>query len=352
MKIMLPDNSVKEYNGLVTGQEVALSISEGLAANAVAVKIDGELKALQTVINCDCSLEIITKKNEQEYLRVLRHTASHIMAQAVLRLYPDCKLAIGPSIQNGFYYDFDFSQPIGMEALPKIEEEMGRIIKEALPLERFVLSKAEALEIMKDQPYKCELINDLPEGEEISFYRQGEFTDLCAGPHMKNTGAVKHYKLISIAGAYWRGNEKNKMLTRIYATAFDKKQELEEHLKNLEEAKKRDHNILGRQLGYFTTSDYIGQGLPILLPKGARVIQLLQRFVEDEEEKRGYLLTKTPFMAKSDLYKISGHWDHYRDGMFIMGDPNEEDEEVFALRPMTCPFQFQEIGRASCRERV
>ena len=190
--------------------------------------------------------------------------------------------------------------------MPKIEEEMGRIIKEALPLERFVLSKAEALEIMKDQPYKCELINDLPEGEEISFYRQGEFTDLCAGPHMKNTGAVKHYKLISIAGAYWRGNEKNKMLTRIYATAFDKKQELEEHLKNLEEAKKRDHNILGRQLGYFTTSDYIGQGLPILLPKGARVIQLLQRFVEDEEEKRGYLLTKTPFMAKSDLYKISG----------------------------------------------
>ncbi|HJA68704.1 MAG TPA: threonine--tRNA ligase [Firmicutes bacterium] len=342
MKIILPDNSVREYAQPVTAQEVAVDISEGLASNAVAAKIDGELKDIRTVINNDCSLEIITKRNEQEYLSVLRHTASHIMAQAVLRLYPDCKLAIGPSIQNGFYYDFDFSQPIGMDDLPKIEEEMGRIVKEALPLERFVLSKNEALELMKDQPYKCELINDLPDGEEISFYRQGEFTDLCAGPHMKNTSSVKHYKLISIAGAYWRGNEKNKMLTRIYATAFDKKQDLEEHLKNLEEAKKRDHNVLGRQLGYFTTSDYIGQGLPILLPKGARVIQLLQRFVEDEEEKRGYLLTKTPFMAKSDLYKISGHWDHYRDGMFIMGDPEKSDtEEVFALRPMTCPFQFQ-----------
>lgn len=342
MKIVFPDNSVKEYQEPVTALEAASDISEGLAAGCVAAKINGVLKDMRTVISQDCSLELITKRNGQEYLNVLRHTASHIMAQAVKRLYPDCKLAIGPSIQNGFYYDFDFSRPIGMADITLIEEKMAEIIKEALPLERFVLPKAQALELMKDEPYKCELINELPDGEEISFYKQGDFTDLCAGPHMKNTGEVKHYKLTSIAGAYWRGNEKNKMLTRIYATAYDKKQELEDHLTRLEEAKKRDHNVLGRQLGYFTTSDYIGQGLPILMPKGARVIQLLQRFVEDEEQKRGYLLTKTPFMAKSDLYKISGHWDHYREGMFIMGDAEKADtEEVFALRPMTCPFQFQ-----------
>lgn len=342
LKVTLPDQNVLQFEGPVTAYEVAAKISEGLAANAVAAKINGELKDLYTKIQTDCALEIVTKHSEADYLHVLRHTASHIMAQAVLRLWPGTKLAIGPAIERGFYYDFDFATPISNEDLAKIEEKMQEIIKEDLAIERFTLPRDKALELMADQPYKQELINDLPEDAELSFYKQGEFTDLCAGPHVKSTGVVKHFKLLSIAGAYWRGNEKNKMLTRIYGTAFDKKQALEAHLQQLEEAKKRDHNVLGRQLGYFTTVDYIGQGLPILMPKGARIIQLLQRFVEDEEEKRGYMLTKTPFMAKSDLYKISGHWDHYRDGMFVLGDPDKAyTEEVFALRPMTCPFQFQ-----------
>ncbi|MBQ8636852.1 MAG: threonine--tRNA ligase [Clostridia bacterium] len=277
---------------------------------------------------------------EMNELQTLRHSASHVLAQAVKRLYPDTKLAIGPAIDTGFYYDFDTEHTFTMDDLVLIEAEMKKIAKENLKIERFELSREEALELMKDEPYKVELINELPEGEVISFYKQGDFVDLCAGPHINYTSKVKAYKLLSATGAYWRGNEKNKMLQRIYGTAYFTKDELEAHLERLEEAKKRDHNRLGRELELFTTSDVIGQGLPILLPKGARVVQMLQRFVEDEEQKRGWLLTKTPLMAKSDLYKISGHWDHYRDGMFVLGDP-ESDKEVFALRPMTCPFQYQ-----------
>ena len=273
-------------------------------------------------------------------LQTLRHSASHVMAQAVKRLFPDVKLAIGPAIDTGFYYDFDTAHTFTPEDLEAIEKEMKKIAKENLKIERFELPKEEALELMKDEPYKIELINDLPEGEVISFYKQGEFCDLCAGPHINYTSKVKAYKLLSATGAYWRGDEKNKMLQRIYGTAFETKDELEKYLADLEEAKKRDHNKLGRELELFTTSELIGQGLPILLPKGARVVQLLQRFVEDEEQKRGWLLTKTPLMAKSDLYKLSGHWDHYKEGMFVLGD-EETDKEVFALRPMTCPFQYQ-----------
>jgi len=277
---------------------------------------------------------------EMNELQTLRHSASHVMAQAVKRLFPGTKLAIGPAIDTGFYYDFDSEHTFTQEDLEKIEAEMKKIAKENLKIERFELPKAEALELMKDEPYKVELINDLPEGEVISFYKQGEFTDLCAGPHINYTSKVKAYKLLSATGAYWRGDEHNKMLQRIYGTAFQSKEELNEYLEQREEARRRDHNKLGRELELFTTSDIIGQGLPILLPKGARIIQLLQRFVEDEEQKRGWQLTKTPLMAKSDLYKLSGHWDHYQDGMFVLGD-EEKDKEVFALRPMTCPFQYQ-----------
>lgn len=277
---------------------------------------------------------------EMNELQTLRHSASHVMAQAVKRLYPDTKLAIGPAIDTGFYYDFDSEHTFTSADLEKIEAEMKKIAKENLKIERFELPKDEALELMKDEPYKIELINDLPEGEVISFYKQGDFTDLCAGPHINYTSKVKAFKLLSATGAYWRGDEHNKMIQRIYGTAFKTKDELNEYLEMREEAKKRDHNKLGRELELFTTSDVIGQGLPIMLPKGARVIQLLQRFVEDEEQRRGWQLTKTPLMAKSDLYKLSGHWDHYLDGMFVLGDP-ENDKEVFALRPMTCPFQYQ-----------
>ncbi len=277
---------------------------------------------------------------EHDELQVLRHTASHVMAQAVLRLYPNTKLGIGPAIDTGFYYDFDTETPLTTDDLAKIEAEMKKIAKENLKIERFELPRDEALELMKDQPYKVELINDLPEDETISFYKQGEFTDLCAGPHLGYTAKVKAFKLLSVTGAYWRGSEKNKMLQRIYATAFATKDELNAYLEQLAEAQKRDHNKLGRELHLFTTVDSIGQGLPIMLPKGAKMIQILQRFVEDTEYKRGWLLTKTPYMAKSDLYKISGHWDHYKEGMFVMGD-EEKDKEVFALRPMTCPFQYQ-----------
>lgn len=273
-------------------------------------------------------------------LQTLRHSAAHILAQAVKRLFPEAKLTIGPPIDSGFYYDFDVETPFTREDLDNIEKEMKKIVKENLKIERFELPREEALELMKDEPYKIELINELPEGEVISFYKQGEFTDLCAGPHVRYTSKVKAFKLLSATGAYWRGDEHNKMLTRVYGTAFFTKDELNEHLEQLEEAKKRDHNKLGRELELFTTSDLIGQGLPILLPKGARIIQILQRFVEDEEQKRGWQLTKTPLMAKSDLYKLSGHWDHYKEGMFVLGD-EEKDKEVFALRPMTCPFQYQ-----------
>ncbi|MBP7401762.1 MAG: threonine--tRNA ligase [Clostridia bacterium] len=283
-------------------------------------------------------------EEDKIYRDTYRHTSSHIMAHAVKRLYPDAKLAIGPAIDNGFYYDFDCSHPFDPEDLRRIEDEMEKIVRERLPIERFELPREDAVRLMEErgEPYKVELIRDLPEDAVLSFYRQGDFVDLCAGPHLENTGEVRAFRLLQTAGAYWRGNEKNKMLQRIYGTSFPDKGALKAHLEALEEARRRDHNKIGRELEYFTTVDYIGQGLPILLPKGAKVIQILSRFVEDEEERRGYLLTKTPFMAKSDLYKISGHWDHYREGMFILGDPEKESEqEVLALRPMTCPFQFQ-----------
>ncbi|MBQ3125333.1 MAG: threonine--tRNA ligase [Clostridia bacterium] len=277
---------------------------------------------------------------EMNELQVLRHSASHILAQAVKRLFPEAKLTIGPAIDNGFYYDFDIETPFSREDLDNLEAEMKKIVKENLKIERFELPRNEALELMKDEPYKIELINELPDDEPISFYKQGDFTDLCAGPHVNYTSKVKAFKLLSATGAYWRGDEHNKMLTRVYGTAFKTKDELAEYLEQLEEAKRRDHNKLGRDLELFTTVDSIGQGLPILLPKGARMIQLLQRWVEDTEQQNGWQLTKTPLMAKSDLYKISGHWDHYKDGMFVLGD-EETDKEVFALRPMTCPFQYQ-----------
>ncbi len=285
---------------------------------------------------------LYTFENEQ-YRKTYWHTCSHVMAQAVKRLWPDTKLAIGPAIENGFYYDVDSAESFTAEDLEKIEAEMRKICKEKLKLERFELPRAEALELMKDEPYKVELINDLPEDAVISFYKQDDFTDLCAGPHLDSTGRIKGnaIKLTSCTGAYWRGDSSRKMLQRIYGIAFPKKEELDEYIAQREEALKRDHNKLGRELEYFTTVDEIGQGLPVLLPKGARTIQVLQRWVEDEEQKRGYLLTKTPLMAKSDLYKISGHWDHYLDGMFVLGDPHDETKECFAMRPMTCPFQYQ-----------
>ena len=280
-----------------------------------------------------------------EYRNTYRHTVSHILAQAVKRLYPEVKLAIGPAIENGFYYDFDAPFSFTQEHLDALEAEMKKICKEKLPLERFELPRAEDIKLMeeREEPYKVELIHDLPEDAVISFYKQGDFTDLCAGPHLDSTGRVKGnaIKLTSATGAYWRGDSSKKMLQRIYGTAFPKKDELDAYLAAQAEARKRDHNKLGRELEYFTTVDVIGQGLPVLLPKGARVVQLLQRWVEDEEQKRGYLLTKTPLMAKSDLYKISGHWDHYLDGMFVLGDPQDDSKECFALRPMTCPFQYQ-----------
>ncbi|MCX8131089.1 MAG: threonine--tRNA ligase [Clostridia bacterium] len=342
ISITLKDGSLKEYNEGISIKEIAESISAGLARVALAGEVDGIVRDLSFKLEKDCKLSLLTFENDGGK-HAYRHTTSHILAQAVKRLYPEAKLAIGPSIENGFYYDFDLDKTFSPEGLEKIEKEMDKIIKEDLPIERFTLSREEAIKFMEEkaEPYKVELIKDLAEGEEISFYKQGEFVDLCAGPHLPSTGKVKAVKLTQVAGAYWRGSEKNKMLQRIYGTSFPKRSELDEYLAKIEEAKKRDHNKLGRELELFTTVDYIGQGLPIIMPKGAKVIQLLQRFVEDEEERRGYMLTKTPFMAKSDLYKISGHWQHYREGMFIMGDENDESSEVFALRPMTCPFQFQ-----------
>ncbi len=340
MKITLKGD-VKEFESGVSVYEIAKSIGDGLARAAVGGLVNGEVKELTYTVTTDSEVDILTFEDDQGKL-ILRHTASHILAQAVKRLYPDVKLAIGPSTDSGFYYDFDCENTFTNEDLAKIESEMKKIVKERIKLERFELPREEAIKFMEErnEPYKVELINDLPEDAVISFYKQGDFTDLCAGPHLFDTSAVKAFKLLSVTGAYWRGDEKNKMLQRIYGTAFSNKDDLAAHLEQLEEAKKRDHNKLGRELGYFTTVDLIGQGLPILLPKGARVMQILQRFVEDTEQKQGWLLTKTPYMAKSDLYKLSGHWDHYQDGMFVMGD-EEKDKEVFALRPMTCPFQYQ-----------
>ena len=332
--------SVNSFEEGVTIADVAKSIGMGLYKSACLGKIDGVPADLRTPITRDCALEILDFQSP-EGKKAYWHTSAHVMAQAVGRLYPGTKFSIGPAIDNGFYYDFELPAPITAEELPKLEAEMKRIIKENHPIERYELDEEAALAEMADQPYKLALIKEhAGAGEPLSFYRQGEFTDLCAGPHLLSTGMLKAVKLTAITGAYWRGDAKNPMLTRLYGVSFPKQSLLDAHLAQLEEAKKRDHNRLGRDLEFFTTSDAIGQGLPILLPKGARVIQLLQRFVEDEEQRRGWLLTKTPFMAKSDLYKISGHWDHYRAGMFVLGD-EEKDKEVFALRPMTCPFQYQ-----------
>ena len=342
IKVTLKDGSVLELENGLTAYDAAKSISMGLARAACAAKVDGENVDLRTPITKDCTLEILTFDDEYGR-RTFRHTASHIMAQAVKRLYPDAKLAIGPAVDDGFYYDFDVDTKFTPDDLLKIEAEMKKIVKEDIKLERHAMSRDDAVKYFKDkdEPYKVELAEDIPEGEEISFYSQGEFTDLCAGAHLMSTGAVKAFKLTSATGAYWRGDSSKKMLCRIYGTAFPKASELEAHLNMLEEAKKRDHNKLGRELEPFTTVDIIGQGLPILLPKGAKIIQILQRFVEDEEARRGWQLTKTPYMAKRELYKLSGHWDHYLDGMFVLGDPEDETKECFALRPMTCPFQYQ-----------
>ncbi len=343
IKITLKDGSVKEIEAAASVIDIASQISQGLARVACAAKVNGEVKDLRTVIYTDCTLEILTFADD-DGRKAFRHTASHILAQAVKRLYPAAKLAIGPAIENGFYYDFDVEKPFTADDITAIEAEMKKIVKENIEIKQYELAPDKAIEYLKsiDEPYKVELCEEhAGKNEPISFYSQGDFTDLCAGPHLMSTGAVKAFKLTSCTGAYWRGDSKGKQLCRVYGTAFPKASELEAHLKMLEEAKLRDHNKIGRELEYFTTVDYIGQGLPILLPKGARTVQVLQRWVEDTEQKRGYLLTKTPYVAKRDLYKISGHWDHYLDGMFVLGDPYDETKECFALRPMTCPFQYQ-----------
>ncbi|MFA9463402.1 MAG: threonine--tRNA ligase [Velocimicrobium sp.] len=351
MKITLKDGSTKEYAQAMSVIEIAADISEGLARMACAGEVNGEVVDLRYIVENDCTLSILTAKDEKG-LSTIRHTTSHVLAEAVKRVFPNTKLAIGPSIDTGFYYDFE-AEPFSREDLDKLEKEMKKIIKEGAKLERFTLPRLEAIQFMKEkeEPYKVELIEDLPEEAEISFYRQGEFTDLCAGPHLMSTKNIKAFKLISSSGAYWRGSEKNKMLQRIYGTAFSKKDELEAYLQHLEEIKLRDHNKLGREMELFTTVDVIGQGLPLLMPKGTKMIQTMQRWIEDEEERRGYVRTKTPLMAKSDLYKISGHWDHYKEGMFVLGE-EENDKEVFALRPMTCPFQYYvyKAGQHSYRD--
>lgn len=341
MKITLKDGSIKEYSEAMSAYDITRDISEGLARAACAVEINGEVKDLRTVIDEDCELNVLTAK-DADGIRTVRHTCSHVLAEAVKRLYPNAKLAIGPSIDEGFYYDFE-AEPFSREDLDNLEKEMKKIIKEGNRLEKFTLPREEAIAYMKEkeEPYKVELIEDLPEDAEISFYKQGEgFTDLCAGPHLMNTKGIKAFKLISSSMAYWRGDSDKAQLQRIYGTAFATKDELNAYLEHLEDIKKRDHNKLGREMELFTTVDVIGQGLPLLMPKGAKIIQTLQRWIEDlEDNEWGYIRTKTPLMAKSDLYKISGHWDHYTDGMFVLGD-EEKDKEVFALRPMTCPFQY------------
>ena len=341
MKITLKDGSFKEYAQPMSIIDIAADLSEGLARMACAGEVDGKVKDLRTVIDSDCSLNILTF-NDDAGKAAYRHTTSHVLAEAVKRLYPDAKCAIGPSIDTGFYYDFDMA-PLDREALDAIEAEMKKIIKEGNELKRFTLSRAEAIALMekRGEPYKVELINDLPEDAELSFYDQGGFVDLCAGPHLMSTKPIKAFKLISSSGAYWRGSEKNKMLTRIYGTAFTKNADLEAYLAHLEDIKKRDHNKLGREMKLFLTADVIGQGLPLFTPKGTKMIMTLQRWMEDlEDNEWGYVRTRTPLMAKSDLYKISGHWDHYQDGMFILNKDAGEGKEVMALRPMTCPFQY------------
>ena len=342
LQIELKGGVIKEFESGITPAEIAKSIGMGLYKSVCAATVNGQVCDLRTPITENCKVELLTFDDE-EGKRAFWHSASHVLAQAVKRLYPNAKCAIGPAIDNGFYYDFDVEKPFSAEDLEKIKAEMKKIVKEGHAIERFELSPEEAIAKLQgmDEPYKVELASEHSDkGENISFYQQGEFVDLCAGPHLMSVAPIKAIALTNCTGAYWRGDATKAQLCRVYGVAFPKASMLEEHLAQLEEARKRDHNKLGREMGFFTTVDYIGQGLPILLPKGARVIQLLQRFVEDEEQKRGWLLTKTPFMAKSDLYKISGHWDHYKDGMFILGDP-DNDDEVYALRPMTCPFQYQ-----------
>ena len=344
MKITLKDGSVKEYGSAMSVIDIANDISEGLARAACAGEINGKVVDLRTVVDSDCELSILTF-NDEEGKKAYRHTASHVLAEAVKRLYPEAKCAIGPAIDEGFYYDFD-TPPFSRDDLDKLEAEIKKIIKEGHELTRFTLSRDEAIKFMeeKGEPYKVELIKDLPEGAEISFYDQGGFVDLCAGPHLMSTKYLKAVKLISSSGAYWRGNEKNKMLTRIYGTAFTKNADMDAYLAHLEDIKLRDHNRLGREMKLFTTVDVIGQGLPLFTPKGTKMIQILQRWIEDlEDNEWGYVRTRTPLMAKSDLYKISGHWDHYMDGMFILNKESEgtkDGKEVMALRPMTCPFQY------------
>ena len=340
MIITLKDGSTKEYSESKSIIDIAYDISEGLARAACAGEVNGEVCDLRTVLDSDCSLNILTARDEKG-LAALRHTASHVLAEAVQHLFPEARVAIGPSIDTGFYYDFE-SAPFSREDLDAIEKEMKKIIKKGAKIEHFTKSREDAIAFFreKNEPYKVELIQDLPEDAEISFYSQGDWVDLCAGPHLMSTKGVKAFKLISSSGAYWRGNEKNQMLARIYGTAYGTKDELQEHLTMLEEAKKRDHNKLGREMKLFTTVDVIGQGLPLLMPNGVIMLKELQRWIEDlEDNEWGYIRTKTPLMAKSDLYKISGHWDHYKEGMFVLGD-EDKDKEVFALRPMTCPFQY------------
>ena len=340
MKITLKDGSVKEYESKKSIIDIAKDISEGLARNVVAGEVNGVMHDLRDEIESDCELNLITLK-DREALSVIRHSASHVLAEAVKRVFPDAKLAIGPSIAEGFYYDFDH-EPFSREDLDKLEAEMKKVIKEGAHIEKFELPREEAIKFMEErqEPYKVELIKDLPEGEKISFYKQGDFTDLCAGSHLQRTKDIKAFKLISSSMAYWRGDSNKAKLQRIYGTAYNSKEELEAHLKHLEDIKLRDHNKLGREMELFTTVDVVGQGLPLMLPKGTKMIQKLQRWIEDlEDNEWGYVRTKTPLMAKSDLYKISGHWDHYQDGMFILGDP-QHDGEILALRPMTCPFQY------------
>ncbi len=340
MIIRLKDGSIKEFEQEMSVYDIAVSISEGLARMACAGEVDGKVVDLRTIVKEDCELNILTA-NDKAGLAALRHTTSHVLAEAVKRVFPNAKLAIGPSIDTGFYYDFE-AEPFTREDLDKLEAEMKKIIKEGASLEKFTMPREDAMKFMeeKGEPYKVELIRDLPEDAVISFYSQGDFVDLCAGPHLMSTKNIKAFKLISSSGAYWRGKSENAMLQRIYGTAFQKKEELNEYLVYLEEVKKRDHNKLGREMELFTTVDVIGQGLPLLMPKGAKMIQTLQRWIEDEEERRGYVRTKTPLMAKKDLYVISDHWGHYKDGMFVLGDEEDENSEVFALRPMTCPFQY------------
>lgn len=340
MKVTLKDGSVLELHDGATAEDVAAAISEGLHRAALIARVNGELVDLKRPLPGDCTAEIVTYKDEDGQ-QAYRHTAAHILAQAIKNVYPAAQLAIGPATNVGFYYDVDLPFSVTMDDLVAVENEMNDIIAADLPIERLVVTRKAALAQMQgfNEVYKMQLIEELPKKSQITFYKQGNFVDLCRGPHLPSTGKVKHVKLVQIAGAYWKGDEHNKMLTRIYGVAFEKKAELDDYLERLEAAKKRDHNKLGRDLELFMTEEHIGQGLPLFMPKGAKIMQTMMRFVEDEEARRGYMLTKTPYMAKSDLYKLSGHWDHYRDKMFIMGD-ELMDDDVTALRPMTCPFQY------------